>query len=156
MNNKQSALPANRRARLPGEHDRIFEAYLEMWQKARYRPQAPSDGYGHLLLSKRQLKDSRLLDEEAEKYAARFVSEEDTCIFWIGVSTFATTRALVYAVEACRLLCDIDRDSHPVALKLLTMAAAEVNQGLDETSGDPQASTKAVWKRIAGQLREGK
>jgi hypothetical protein len=65
------------------------------------------------------------LQDEAASYAGRFVAEEQTTKFHIGVSDYTTNRALVYTIEAARLLCGgllgVDH-----ALKLLEMAAAEV------------------------------
>ncbi|HTC45833.1 MAG TPA: hypothetical protein VK722_00805 [Candidatus Aquilonibacter sp.] len=94
--------------------DRIREAYVEMARQANYRPEA-AEGSG-------AGSDVR---EEAACYARRFVAEEQTTDFHIGVSDYTTNRALVYTIEAARLLCcgllGVDH-----ALKLLEMAVTEV------------------------------
>jgi hypothetical protein len=43
---------------LPEPRGRRFcEAYLRMAEEARYRPQAPGDGFGHVCLTKAQVAD---------------------------------------------------------------------------------------------------
>jgi hypothetical protein len=94
--------------------DRIREAYIEMARQANYRPEAAVGSSAG--------SDVR---DEAVSYAKRFISEEQTTEFHIGVSDYTTNRALVYTIEAARLLCGgmlgVDH-----ALKLLEMAVAEV------------------------------
>jgi hypothetical protein len=43
---------------------RYREAYLMMVKEADYRPQAPGDGMGHVLLSREQLADPKRLHEK--------------------------------------------------------------------------------------------
>jgi hypothetical protein len=94
-----------------------------MAQKARYRAQAPGDGFGNVNLSEEELEDSQRLADEASAYADRFIAEENTTNFHIGVSNYVSNRALVYTIEASRLLCAA---SEPVALTLLEMAVEEL------------------------------
>lgn len=101
------------------EWERIREAYLQMAKHAGYRPQAPSDGMGNITV------DLPVSDDEATAYSKRFIEEENTRCFHIGVSNFRTNRAFVYAIEAARLLCGGFR-SESQALRLLEMAVAEV------------------------------
>jgi hypothetical protein len=108
------------------EHISIREAYLQMTKKAKYRPGAPSDGFGGIRLGESELKDSERLADEAYDYATRFIAEENTGQFSIGKSNLMTNRAFVYTIEACRLLCDRTRSGHSYALKLLEMAVNEV------------------------------
>lgn len=109
------------------EHERIREAYLRMAERAEYRPQAPSDGFGNIQLSESELADQKRLDAEASDYATRFMEEENSLRFNIGVSNFETNRALVYTIEAARLLCGGSlSNSH--AVKLLEMAVEEVKE----------------------------
>jgi hypothetical protein len=92
---------------------------------AKYRPQASGDGVGGIDLTEEQLQDREKLAKEAAEYARRFVAEEDTGSFRIGVSNYTTNRAFLYTIEAARLLC-AGSSSTPYALKLLQMAAKEV------------------------------
>lgn len=105
---------------------RIAEAYLRMAQIAKYRPRAPSDGFGGICLSDAELQDREILLKESVLYANDFIAEENTCKFWIGVSSYATNRAFVFAIEAARLLCSGSDDDR--ASKLLKMALAEIRK----------------------------
>jgi hypothetical protein len=106
------------------EHARIAEAYMHMATEAHYRPQAPSDGMSNILPSPEQLTDAtdatRLergaIVYEALTYATRFIQEENTRHFSIGVSNYSTNRALVYTIEAARLLCSGTGDDFAVKL----------------------------------------
>lgn len=109
------------------EHNRIHEAYLCMAKKAKHRPQTPSDGLGHILLSDAELADPDRLKVEASDYAERFIKEEDTSRFNIGVSNYPTNRAFVYTIEAAKLLCTGSADRR--AAKLLGMALKDVKAG---------------------------
>jgi hypothetical protein len=113
------------------ERERIREAYLQMAEKARFRPQAPGDWLGDIQLSEKKLLDATQLAKEADDYADRFIAEENTSNFHIGVSNFATNRALVYTIEAARLLCAVYGESY--ALKLLEMAAEELRESRKST-----------------------
>jgi hypothetical protein len=108
------------------EHSRIREAYLKMAELARYRPCAPGDGCGGTYLSEEELADPDRLEEEASEYATRFIEEEDRVSFRIGVSNSRTNRALVFTIEAGRLLCGGDDDR---ALKLLRLAIHDIESG---------------------------
>ena len=114
------------------EHDRVCKAYVQMARNAKYRPQAPSDGLGSILLSKEELEDRQRLSNEASDYADRFFKEEDTLQFHIGCSDYETNRALVYTIEAARLLC-AGGPSRLRALKLLEMAVEDVKQAAPYT-----------------------
>ena len=105
------------------EATRVYEAYLMMAEEARYRPAAPSDGFGNIQLSKKQLGDRQRLAKEAMVYARRFIDEEDGRAFNIGVSNYRTNRAFVYVIEAARCLCGAADD---VAATLLEMARDEI------------------------------
>jgi hypothetical protein len=75
---------------------RYREAYLRMAKEARYRPQAPGDGIGHVSLTRKQLADPELLQREATAYALRFNKEENELTFAIGCSDFVTNRAFIW------------------------------------------------------------
>jgi hypothetical protein len=100
-------------------------AYLQMARQARYRPQAPSDGFGHITIGHEELRDPTRLWAEATKYAVEFSREEDTDSFWIGVSDFRTAKVFMWVIEAARVLASGD-GGNAVAIRLLKMAAAEV------------------------------
>lgn len=104
--------------------DRIRGAYLEMAEKARFRPQAPSDGFGNVQLTDGERADKERLAKEASAYVERFIEQEKTLNFRIGTGDFTNARALVYAIEGARALCGgalgID-----LAINLLEMATAE-------------------------------
>jgi hypothetical protein len=109
------------------EFDRIREAYLAIAKRVRYRPQAPSDGFGNIQLTEKEILDQARLESEASEYAKRFLEEEDRRTFHIGVSNFATNRAFVYTIEAAKLLCGTTA-SLPLVRKLLEMALDDVKQ----------------------------
>jgi len=108
---------------------RFFDAYIQMAKKAKYRPEAPNEGMGSVELIEEELKDQDRLRQEAVAYAKRFLEEQDSCSFRIGVSNYDTNRAFVYAIEAARLLCG-GHSAAPIALKLLEMAATDVQASL--------------------------
>src|SRR4051812_26096389 len=83
---------------------RFAQAYLAMAEEADYRPQAPSDGCGHIQLSRKELKDPARLRQECIDYALRFDKEEDARVFNIGCSDFRTNRAFLWTIEAARQL----------------------------------------------------
>jgi hypothetical protein len=86
------------------EFPRICEAYL-MMAEIGYRPQAPSNGFGGIRLSESELRDVLRLRREAMEYASKFIAEEDGQTFMIGLSDFASNRAMVFLIEAARLCC---------------------------------------------------
>ena len=114
----------------PQEHDRIAEAYVRMAREVKYRPYAPGDGMGTIELTDEELRDPLRLQHEAHRYAVAFIREEDSLQFFIGCSNFETNRALVYTIEAARLLCCGMADKP--ALKLLQMAIAEVKPVIEK------------------------
>ena len=105
--------------------ERFREAYLQMAQQAKYRPQAPSDGFGNIQISIEQIRDEERLWAEATQYALQFSAEEDRDLFWIGCSDFRTNKAFMWSIEAARLLAAGDF-GRAAALTLLRMAVKEV------------------------------
>ena len=95
-------------------------------REARYRPGAPSDGCGSVELTAEELRDPERLELEARQYAVRFITEEDTRQFNIGVSKYPN-RPLVFIVEAARVFCGAVNDD--LALRLLEMAIEEIKAG---------------------------
>jgi hypothetical protein len=114
---------------------RFTEAYLMMALRAAYRPQAPSDGFGHIQLSRTEVADCNRLAREALDYALAFDKafdkEEDGCTFRIGCSNFCTNRAFALTIEAARVLAGgMDGEQH--ALALLKLAVEEVGRAKTE------------------------
>jgi hypothetical protein len=91
---------------------------------ARYRPAAPGDGFGHVLLSEAEVGDPVRLEQEAHKYARQFKQDDDRMEHWTGCANYNTNRALVFTIEAARALCSGGHDQ--LALDLLCMAIREV------------------------------
>lgn len=108
--------------RIPSERERFEQAYLMMARVARYRPEAPGNGFGDVTLSKEQIADVLRLKMEAASYAKQFISGAEMSYF-VGVPNYETNRALVFVIEAARCLCGVQDD---VAAKLLKMALAEI------------------------------
>ena len=104
---------------------RFAEAYLIMAKDAKYRPEAPSDGFGNIQLSPDELKDPDRLRDEAAAYALKFKKEDDATIFRIGCSNFSTNRPFVFAIETARLLAS-GNGGNSTALRLLKMAVKEI------------------------------
>lgn len=46
--------------------------------QVKYRPAAPSDGFGNVQLSREQIHDPFLLAREADQYAMKMLREDDT------------------------------------------------------------------------------
>ena len=115
MSVEQRQIPPSEEERI---QERIVEAYLAM-AKAGYRPVVRDD------LNAEELKNKRILNDEAKRYTARFLKEEDSFDFHIGCSSFETNRALVFTIEAARLLCS---GADTLAAKLLGMATDEVKK----------------------------
>jgi len=87
---------------------KIDDAYLAMATTAEYRPEAPSDGLENIQLGDDELMDEGRLHREASKYAIRFMEEENTRNFFVGVSSFGTKQAFMWTIEAARSLAAVD------------------------------------------------
>jgi hypothetical protein len=79
-----------------------------------------------------QVQDRKRLHQEAIDYALKFAEEEDGLSFWVGCSNFTTNRAFVWCIEAARCLASGD-DGNKAALKLLKMAAQDVQEAMERT-----------------------
>jgi hypothetical protein len=83
-----------------GPFKQVVDAYRRMATEARYRPAAPSDGMGNMVMPEAEL----LLDEEAATYARRWLAAEDEDgAFDVGTPDVEARPALVFTVEAARL-----------------------------------------------------
>jgi hypothetical protein len=109
---------------------RYAETYL-MMARTKYRPAAPGDGFGAIMLSDEQLADADRLYLEAVKYAVTFCREEDSNRFYIGCSNFSTNRAFILSIEAARLLAS-GNDGNSYALQMLDLARAEIKAAAKE------------------------
>lgn len=105
----------------PETKEQIEGAYRRMAEEGKYRPAAPSDGFGSVTVPEEELN----LDAEASQYVERRWSEEDRGQYDLGVPDGGDRPALIFAIEATRLLCGTDR-AH--AAKLLRMAADELDK----------------------------
>jgi hypothetical protein len=105
--------------------ERYRAAYLEMAAQAHYRPAAPNDGCGNILLDDDELADPARLHREAQKYALRFVAQDDKMEYSIGCPDGKGNRAFCYIIEAANALC---APEPKLAIKLLKMAVAEVDR----------------------------
>jgi hypothetical protein len=94
--------------------DQIEDAYRQMAKDALYRPAAPSDGMGNI-------SSQGDLDQEARDYAARYWADEKQQKFWVGCPNFPDRPALIWIIEAARVLNGGDPAR---ARKLLEMADA--------------------------------
>ena len=103
--------------------ERYRTAYHEMWKRARYRPAAPSDGMGHIMLDKGEIEDQNRLEAEARKYAAGFLKQDDEMEYSMGCPDGRGNRAFCYAIEAARALCGA---VPALAEDLLKMALEEI------------------------------
>lgn len=99
--------------------EQLVEAYLLMAEKARYRPQAPSDGLGHITADL----DDLDIDQEARAYAQRFWDSEDDRYWFIGCANFSQRKAMVYLIEAARACCSANP---ALAADLTDLAVAEL------------------------------
>jgi hypothetical protein len=97
-------------------HDQTRAAYRRMAREARYRPAAPSDGFGNIT----EPLESLDLDAEATLYARSWREQEDAQVYRLGCPDFADRETLIFIVEAARLLCGVERQG---AAELLRMAA---------------------------------
>jgi hypothetical protein len=102
----------------------IRGAYRRMASEVGYHPAAPSDGFGHIV-------GDIDVPAQAEEYAAAWWAEEDLGRYAIGMPDWADRAALIWAVEAARLICGMDSVR---AARLLRMAA-------DDLEGRERAAT---------------
>lgn len=103
--------------------DQIAATYRRM-ARMKYRPAAPSDGFGNITVPIRELD----IDQEIIDYAIAFRREENSDDYFLGCPDFGDRPALILIVEAARLLNGQDRDK---AVRLLTAAAADIETRME-------------------------
>jgi hypothetical protein len=94
-----------------------------MASEGRYRPAAPSDGFGNISFPLTELD----LDAEAREYAERWWKEEGEGVFVVGSCDYRTPPATIFAIEAARLMCG-GIDGNEPALRLLKMAVQQLER----------------------------
>lgn len=109
--------------------DRIQGAYRAMTALG-YRPAAPSDGFGGIIVPTPELD----VDIESREYCQRFLQEEDTNKYWVGNPDFRANRAFIWTLEALRLMCAGNFGGEEIVPKLLRMAAEEYEAEMIEGS----------------------
>ena len=114
----------------PQELKQIVDSYKRMAVVSRYRPGAPSDGLGNVVVPLEDLD----LEQEALQYAATWNAEENAREFHVGVCNFPTRPATIFAIEAARNMCGAEDQ---LALRLLRMAVSELERQLEpQADGD--------------------
>jgi hypothetical protein len=105
----------------PEAREQIEDIYRRLAEEGRYRPAAPSDGMGGVLVPEEELD----LDAEAAEYAERWRAEEDSGDYHIGSCSKQDRPAFIFAIEAARLIAGGGSSGH--AARLLRMAADELD-----------------------------
>jgi hypothetical protein len=100
--------------------EQIMSAYRDMAEH--YRPAAPNDGFGHITVPM----DALDLEAEAAAYADSWWREESALSFWTGCCAFQNRRAMVWTIEAARLMCAGPTRFGKLAETLLAMALREM------------------------------
>jgi hypothetical protein len=90
----------------PDVHEQIASVYLIMADQARYRPAAPSDGYGNITVPAPELD----LDAEIRDYAAAWLQSEDNGSYWCGSPDYPLRKVMILCIEAARACAGGDRD----------------------------------------------
>lgn len=100
-------------------YQQVIHVYARMAREAKYRPAAPGDGLGNITVPVAELD----MKQESEAYAEAWGREEQSMDFFLGCPSFGDRPALVFIVEAARLLNGVERKG---AAHLLRMALAEL------------------------------
>ncbi|MGB2590954.1 MAG: hypothetical protein WAJ96_09915 [Candidatus Acidiferrum sp.] len=83
-----------------GMTGQVADAYRTL-ARLHYRPAAPSDGCGNIAVPEENLN----LEREAREYAEHWCDEQSTGKYRLGVPHYSLRPAMIYAVEAARLMC---------------------------------------------------
>lgn len=104
----------------------VEDIYRRMAEQAKYRPAAPSDGFGGLLVEDESELD---LDAEAADFAERWRDAEDSGSYHIGSCSKQDRPGFIFAIEAAKLVAGTGSNGH--AARLLRMAADELDPAQD-------------------------
>jgi hypothetical protein len=104
-------------------YERYRDAYLEMAKRAKYRPEAPGDGFGNIYEGV-DLADPAVLADEARRYGKRFLAEDDAMDYPLGCPDGPGNQAFCYIIEAARALCSGEAALANVLLKMAMEAIA--------------------------------
>lgn len=124
--------------------DQLVAVYRRMADEVRYRPAAPSDGFGNITAPL----DDLDLDAEANRYAEKWWAEEEGMTFFIGYPDGRARPAQVLAIEAARLMCSGSLGA-PTALRCLKLAAEEMERGYElkkKRRAVPEGTFKLIRK----------
>jgi len=113
---------------IPEAAEQIADAYKLMAIEARYRPAAPSDVFGNITAPLESLD----LDAEAQKYAAQWWREENVGEYFAGSPDMRMRSALIYIIEAARVLCGKRGGADPLPARLLRLAQTELETAAEE------------------------
>lgn len=105
----------------PEAREQIEDIYRRLAEEGHYRPAAPSDEMGDLLVQEEELD----LDAEAADYAERWRAAEDSGSYHIGSCSKSDRPAFIFSIEASRLIAGGGSSGH--AARLLRMAADETD-----------------------------
>lgn len=98
----------------------VKQAYLDMVSKARYRPEAPNDGFGHIMLNNDSLDDPVRLEMEAMLAGRRFYEDDERVKFTLhGCCDFRLAATMYLALQAAQLCCS---GPHPSLRTILELA----------------------------------
>lgn len=100
-------------------YEQVVRTYERLAREAKYRPTAPGDGLGNITVPVAELD----LPAEAAAYAVGWGRDEQSMDFFLGCPSFDDRPALIFIVEAARLLNGVERKG---AAHLLRMALAEL------------------------------
>ncbi len=107
---------------------RFAEAYLTMVHDARYRPEAPSDGLGTVLLTADELRETGRLASEAQRYAEDLERQDRKGSFVLhGCTNWMQNKLFVYLLNATTL-CFTGSGALPAQKRLLQSALREIEQ----------------------------
>lgn len=108
---------------------RFADAYLQMAEF--YRPMAPSDGCGHIELTRRQLSDKHRLRREALEYAIQTQENDNKGQHPLrGITSYETNKAFCYLKEAAEILFSGTYRA-TTALRLVELAERELKHAIN-------------------------
>jgi hypothetical protein len=115
----------------PNTREQIRETYRTMAKKARYRPMAPSNGFGNITVPVHKLD----LEKESNAYVQHWWRQEEATrneckhrtFLAMCVCDYKTRPVLIYIIEAAKALCSCD---NALALDLLKLAVKDLEADL--------------------------